>query len=62
MLFDTVELPPTADFHSHLRDGAMMETVLPLIRRGGTDTVLVMVRWLALLNRIFPRDHAAYNF
>lgn len=56
MLFGTVELPPTTDFHSYLRDGAMMETVLPLIRRGGVDTVLVL--WYscspALLNLILP--------
>jgi len=40
MRFDTHELPPTADYHSHLRDGAMMETVVSSIRHGGVDTVL----------------------
>jgi len=38
-----VTLSPSADMHVHLRDGAMMETVTPLIRRGGVDTVYVMV-------------------
>ncbi|MCJ1244146.1 hypothetical protein MMC30_001344 [Trapelia coarctata] len=42
MRFDALELPPTADFHSHLRDGAMMETVISSIRQGGVDTVLVL--------------------
>lgn len=41
---DTIVLPPTADMHVHLRDGMMMETVTPLIRQGGVDTVFVMVR------------------
>lgn len=40
---DKIELPPTADFYVHLRDGKMMETVTPLIRAGGVDTVYVMV-------------------
>ena len=39
-----LELPPTADFHVHLRDGAMMELVVPTIQDGGCDTVYVMVR------------------
>jgi len=38
-----VELPASADMHVHLRDGAMMEVVVPTIRAGGVDTVLVMV-------------------
>ncbi|RFU34047.1 hypothetical protein B7463_g2310, partial [Scytalidium lignicola] len=37
-----LELPATADFHVHLRDGAMMETVVPTIEQGGVDTVYVM--------------------
>ncbi|KAI1961387.1 dihydroorotase [Ophidiomyces ophidiicola] len=37
-----LELPPTADMHVHLRDGAMMELITPQIRRGGVDTVFVM--------------------
>ncbi len=39
-----LRLPPTADFHVHLRDGAMMEMVVPTIRQGGVDLVYVMVR------------------
>jgi dihydroorotase len=38
----TLELPASADFHVHLRDGAMMETVVPTIRQGGVDVVFVM--------------------
>lgn len=41
----SLELPPTADFHVHLRDGTMMELVTPTIRQGGVDTVFVMVRY-----------------
>lgn len=40
--FDGLELPASADFHVHLRDGAMMETVVPSIRSGGCDVVYVM--------------------
>ncbi|KAK7555225.1 hypothetical protein IWX49DRAFT_56412 [Phyllosticta citricarpa] len=39
---DGLELPAAADMHVHLRDGAMMETVVPTIRKGGVDTVFVM--------------------
>ena len=42
--FDKLVLPATADFHVHLRDGPMMETVTPTIRAGGVNTVYVMVR------------------
>jgi len=38
-----LELPASGDFHVHLRDGAMMETVVPSIREGGVDVVYVMV-------------------
>ncbi|EEP77504.1 dihydroorotase [Uncinocarpus reesii 1704] len=38
-----LELPPTADMHVHLRDGPMMELITPQIRKGGADTVFVMV-------------------
>lgn len=41
---DYLELPASADMHVHLRQGAMMELVVPEIRRGGVDTVFVMVR------------------
>lgn len=30
--FDGLELPAAADFHVHLRDGEMMEAVVPTIR------------------------------
>ena len=40
---DRLELPASGDFHVHLRDGAMMETVVPTIRQGGVDVVYVMV-------------------
>ena len=39
-----LELPATADMHVHLRDGPMMHAVVPEIRKGGVNTVLVMVR------------------
>lgn len=42
MSTDTITLPPAADMHVHLRDGPMMETVVPLIRHGGVNTVFVM--------------------
>ena len=42
--FQDLVLPATADMHVHLRDGAMMETVVPTIRRGGVNMVYVMVR------------------
>jgi hypothetical protein len=41
MKFQGLELPATADMHVHLRDGAMMEVVVPTIRQGGVNTVLV---------------------
>ncbi|KAK6530770.1 hypothetical protein TWF281_007607 [Arthrobotrys megalospora] len=37
-----IELPPAADFHVHLRDGSMMETVTPTIENGGVNLVYVM--------------------
>jgi dihydroorotase len=40
---DGLELPATADFHVHLRDGEMMELVTPTIRQGGVNIVFVMV-------------------
>lgn len=38
-----LELPAAADMHVHLRQGKMMELVVPQIRKGGVDTVFVMV-------------------
>jgi dihydroorotase len=45
MRFERLELPPTADFHSHLRDESLMEMVLQneMIKQGGVDTIYVMV-------------------
>ena len=40
--FDGLELPASADFHVHLRDGAMMKAVTPTIRKGGVDVAYVM--------------------
>jgi dihydroorotase len=42
-MLDQIELPASFDAHVHLRDGAMMETVVPTIRQGGANTVYVMV-------------------
>ena len=44
LLGGRLDLPPTADFHVHLREGEVMEMVVPTIRQGGVDTVYVMVR------------------
>lgn len=41
-MFEGLELLGGADFHVHLRDGPMMETVVPTIRQGGIDMVYVM--------------------
>ncbi|KAK0621596.1 amidohydrolase 2 [Bombardia bombarda] len=35
-------LPPTADMHVHLRQGELMELVVPTVTKGGVDTVFVM--------------------
>lgn len=48
MGLDYLELSPTADFHSHLRDGDLMQLILPTITQGGCDTVYVMVCILML--------------
>lgn len=39
-----IRIPAAADFHVHLRDGQLMETVVPTIRKGGVNVVYVMVR------------------
>ena len=41
--FQGLSLPASADFHVHLRDGDVMEAVVPTIRQGGVDMVFVMV-------------------
>jgi len=42
MTLGPFELPAAADFHVHLRDGAMSSAVVPTIRRGGVNTAYVM--------------------
>ncbi|KAH0492282.1 hypothetical protein TgHK011_007243 [Trichoderma gracile] len=37
-----LELPAAADMHVHLRQGEMMEVVVPTLERGGVDTAFVM--------------------
>ena len=37
-----LELPPTADFHCHLRQDEMMELCTPFVRRGGCDLAYIM--------------------
>lgn len=46
--FDGLEIPAAADFHVHLRDGKMMETVVPTIRMGGVNTVGAFVHFVSL--------------
>lgn len=36
-----LELPPSADMHVHLRQGELMELVVPTVRQGGVDTAFV---------------------
>jgi dihydroorotase len=36
-----LELPAAADMHVHLRQGELMDLVVPTIRQGGVDTVFV---------------------
>ncbi|KAJ1897565.1 dihydroorotase [Kickxella alabastrina] len=38
----SITLPWASDFHCHLRQGAMMETVTPMVEQGGVHTVLAM--------------------
>lgn len=38
-----LELPAAADMHVHLRQGEMMEVVVPTLERGGVDTAFVYV-------------------
>ncbi|KAI9477460.1 dihydroorotase [Coemansia sp. RSA 1821] len=39
---ETITLPWASDFHCHLRQGTMMETVTPMVEQGGVRTVLAM--------------------
>ena len=34
---DKIRLSACADFHVHLRDGSMMEMVVPTLRKGGVN-------------------------
>ena len=38
----------------HLRDGTMMETVVPTIRKGGVNTVYVVSRPLLYDHQLLP--------
>ncbi|KAI0019299.1 hypothetical protein F4780DRAFT_771277 [Xylariomycetidae sp. FL0641] len=40
--FDSLELPAAADLHVHVREGAMMEAVVPTIRKGGCNQAYIM--------------------
>jgi dihydroorotase len=40
-----LELPAAADMHVHLRQGDMMDLVVPTVRQGGVDTVFVYRLW-----------------
>ncbi|CAJ2503259.1 Uu.00g106530.m01.CDS01 [Anthostomella pinea] len=40
--FASLDIPAGADFHVHLRDGAMKDTIVPTIRQGGVNQVYVM--------------------
>lgn len=56
-----LELPASADMHVHLRQGEMMDVVVPTLEQGGVDTAFVYVEtpwrsvksvqgWLTLKN------------
>lgn len=36
-----LELPAAADMHVHLRQGELMDLVVPTVRQGGVDTAFV---------------------
>jgi len=57
--FDGLELPASADFHVHLRDGAMMKAVVPTIRSGGCNTCYVMPNLVPPLTSV--SDAMAYK-
>ena len=39
---NTLTIPACEDFHCHLREGDMLKTVVPLLKKGGSARVLVM--------------------
>lgn len=41
-----LELPAAADMHVHLRQGEMMDVVVPTLEQGGVDTAFVYVECL----------------
>lgn len=49
---ELLELPPSADMHVHLRQGAMMDFAVRQIRSGGVDTVMVckVKEWILLFS------------
>ncbi|KAF9772918.1 hypothetical protein IL306_009342 [Fusarium sp. DS 682] len=47
-----LELPAAADMHVHLRQGEMMDLVVPTVRQGGVDTVFVMPNLLPPLTAV----------
>ncbi|EGU74352.1 hypothetical protein FOXB_15135 [Fusarium oxysporum f. sp. conglutinans Fo5176] len=47
-----LELPAAADMHVHLRQGDMMDLVVPTVRQGGVDTVFVMPNLLPPLTAV----------
>lgn len=40
---DTITVNAPADFHVHLRQGAISELIVPHVRKGGFDLAYVMV-------------------
>ncbi|KAF4965775.1 hypothetical protein FSARC_6446 [Fusarium sarcochroum] len=47
-----LELPAAADMHVHLRQGDLMDLVVPTVRQGGVDTVFVMPNLLPPLTAV----------
>ncbi|KAI1010884.1 hypothetical protein LB504_002879 [Fusarium proliferatum] len=47
-----LELPAAADMHVHLRQGDMMDLVVPTVRQGGVDTAFVMPNLLPPLTAV----------
>ncbi|KAM0205745.1 hypothetical protein ACHAQI_008899 [Fusarium lateritium] len=47
-----LELPAAADMHVHLRQGELMDLVVPTVQQGGVDTVFVMPNLLPPLTSV----------
>jgi dihydroorotase len=43
-----LKVPVVDDLHCHLRQGELMQAVVPTLRQGGAGVVLVMVGFLPL--------------